>query len=480
MTSRAVDAAVIHLLQPLHRAYRRRRPALRAQMAAFDEGMRFRAAADGWSDEARRDWVLERLRVVVRDAARHVPYYRELFPRVGFDPGSAFTFDDFARLPVLEREEVRAAGRAMRSEAVDPSDLRRDATGGSTGTPTELWKGPEERGWGEGAIEYYMRRVGVPAGSSVALLWGHHLDPTSRATLRERWQDRLQNTRWFESLRLSAEVLRDYHERLEAWRPSCIVAYASALAELPEELRSSGRRPSYPTRCLVTGAEKVYAHQRELITSVFSVPLHERYGGRDVGMIGFQLDPSRSLDFAVDWSNVLVEPETPVDGAEPTSILITKLHGDGMPMLRYRVGDLARFPLGSRPGHPALVLHEVVGRDVDRISLPGGRWVTGLEFPHLLKDYPVRDFQVVQRADASVTVRLVALSELTPEQRASLLALLRANLPGLPIELEMVGEIARTRANKRRPVISEITAPIGARAETGAAAATASPSRRAS
>jgi phenylacetate-CoA ligase len=419
--------------------------------------MRFRASAESWTDDARRAWMLQRLRDVVRTAAKDVPYYRELFRSTGFDPAADFSFDDYARLPVLERGDIQRAGRALCSEAVDPSTLRRDATGGSSGTPTELWKGPEERGWGESALDYTVRRVGVQPGSRTALLWGHHLDPTARGSVRERLQDALQNMRWFESLRLSPEVLRGYHRELEAWRPTLLLAYSSALAALAEELDRAGVRPGYPECCFVTGAEKVYAHQRELITRVFGKPLHERYGGRDVGVIGIQLDPARSLSFWVDWSNVLVEPETTPHGGAPASVLITKLHADGMPMLRYRVGDEARFPEGSRPGHPALSLDEVVGREADRISLPSGGWVHGLEFPHMLKDFPVRDYRVHQRADASVTVSVVALDDFSASHRARLLELLRANMPGLPVSVELVDAIPRTRANKWRPVVSDVT-----------------------
>ena len=202
--------------------------------------------------------------------------------------------------------------------------------------------------------------------------------------------------------------------------------------------------------------EGQYEHQREVITRVFGKPLHERYGGRDIGVIGIQVDPARSLAFWVDWSNVLVEPEVAPRDGEPASVLITKLHADGMPMLRYRVGDEARFPAGSRPGHPALSLDEVVGREADRISLPSGGWVHGLEFPHMLKDFPVRDYRVHQRADASVTVSVVALDAFSPAHRERLLELLRANMPGLPVAVELVDAIPKTRANKWRPVVSEI------------------------
>ena len=170
-------------------------------------------------------------------------------------------------------------------------------------------------------------------------------------------------------------------------------------------------------------------------------------------MIGFQLEPASTLDYTIDWANVLIEPET---SDAVSSILVTKLHADGMPMIRYRVGDLGRFPEGSRPGYPTFALREVLGREMDRIWLPEGRWVHSVELPHLMKDHPVREWMLFQRADYSVEVRIVTANGFGQRNRDEILSTLRSNLPGVRVTLEEVNEIPRTQANKLRPVVSEI------------------------
>jgi phenylacetate-coenzyme A ligase PaaK-like adenylate-forming protein len=398
--------------------------------------------------------MLRRLRCVLRRADERVPFYTELFKRIGFDARSDFGFADFARIPILEREEVREAGDRLLDSTIPKSRLRRDATGGSSGTPTEIWLGPQELGWRESGIEHFMRRIALPRGSRTGLLWVHNLDPLARDGFRERVQDWINNSHWFDCVRISPTLLDEYHDELMSWRPACIIAYAGVAALLAERAAARGDgTPSYPTRCFVTGAEKLHRHERELIERTFQRPVHERYGSRDVGLIGFQLDPARSLALSIDWANVLVEPEH--DDAV-ASVIITKLNADGMPMIRYRIGDVARFPAGSTPGSPAFTVDEVTGRETDRLWMPDGRSVHGVGFPHLMKDFPVADFQVLQRPDYSVTIYAVPRGELTAEQRASIVGVVQANLPGLPVRIELVGAIAKTQANKRRPVVSEV------------------------
>src|SRR6185503_918465 len=128
----------------------------------------------------KQKWIIARLRELVRNAYSETEYYKDLFDSIGFDPRADFTFDDFSKLPVLEREQVRKAGRELISRSVPFAQLQRDATGGSTGMPTEIWVGPEEMGWKESCGEYYMQRLGAPTGKRTAFLWGHHLDPHAK------------------------------------------------------------------------------------------------------------------------------------------------------------------------------------------------------------------------------------------------------------------------------------------------------------
>ena len=85
--------------------------------------------------------------------------YRDLYDRIGFDPESSFSFEDYSRLPVLERDDVRRAGSALISNVIPADQLKRDATGGSTGKPTEIWMGPEENGWSESGGETFFERL---------------------------------------------------------------------------------------------------------------------------------------------------------------------------------------------------------------------------------------------------------------------------------------------------------------------------------
>jgi phenylacetate-CoA ligase len=453
LTEQLHDWASLKLLVPAARVRRSGRRLERPVIKAYREGLSFRQASLGWSDEQKRAWVLERLRFSVRRAYTETGFYKLLLDEIGFEPHSNFTFDDFARLPVLERDMVRTAGPQLLSRAVPAELIKNDATGGSTGEPTEIRLGPEEQGWRESAGDWFHQQLGIPPGSRTAFFWGHHLDAMRTETIRERLYAFQNNVRWFDCFRLSEEVLDRYHRELSQYRPACLVAYAGALAALAKHLQDRACQPSYPTRCLVTGAEKLLPDQRRTIEAVFNRPVNERYGSRDVGFIAYQMQPASSLLFEIDWSNLLIEPEAE---GQSSSILVTKLHADAMPMLRYRIGDLAAFPAGISPGSPTLTINEVIGRETDRIFLPDGRWMHGIQLPHLMKDYPVSSFMLHQKADYSAELKLVPSNGFDGLAKTAILGTLQSSLPGIHLTMTIVEEIPKTRSNKWRPVVSEV------------------------
>lgn len=419
----------------------------------YRRGLGFRDRARDWTTARRDNWLLAALRRRVRFAFDTTPFYRHLWASVGFDPGAEFDYDDFARLPVVRREDLQEAGAEALSSAVTGRARRQDATGGSTGRPLTIWTGPEERGWRASGSETFVRRIGVPTGMRTVLLWGHHLDPVARAPRSARMVDALANREWFEAFRLSRERLLAYHHRLRELRPACIVAYATALADLAAVVAELADGPlEYPRCCFVTGGEKLHGPQRALIERVFQKPVYERYGSRDVGNMAYQIAPDAAVGLEVDWALVHLEPMT----ADPVApIVVTKLHGDAMPLIRYAVDDVAEFPSGARPGHPVFTLRSVLGRALDRILLPGGGWVHGAEFPHLLKDFPLLDYQVYQAPDRTVEVRLVPGREFSPIHRQVIERTLRVNLSGVDLRVTEVESIPRAAANKWRPVVSE-------------------------
>src|SRR5690349_1105829 len=99
-----VKEAAKKILRPVYY----RLPASFCYGPQFGATLRLLDESEQWSRDQLADYQLNKLRALLAHADRHVPYYKKLFRRVGFDPTSVREVSDLSALPLLDRETVRA------------------------------------------------------------------------------------------------------------------------------------------------------------------------------------------------------------------------------------------------------------------------------------------------------------------------------------------------------------------------------------
>ena len=144
---------------------------------------------------------------------------------------------------------------------------------------------------------------------------------------------------------------------------------------------------------------------------------------------------------------------------ERGEILLTDLHNYGMPLIRYKVGDVGSWKGDSCAcGRGLPLLNVVEGRTLDLLSTPEGGVVAGEFFPCLLKDFAaIRRYQVIQEQRDELTIRL-ALDEPLPDAQSVMLrdAVARAFGPRMHVNWQMDKDIVIEQGQKFRPVLSRV------------------------
>ena len=220
-------------------------------------------------------------------------------------------------------------------------------------------------------------------------------------------------------------------------------------------------------RTVWSGASALLEHQRTAVEAAFGCPAYDRYGAWEVGPIAYQCPEGRTLhQFA---ENVLVEIVRPDGGpaapGETGSVLVTLLHNTAMPIIRYRLGDLAAASDGScRCGRALPVLGELLGRANDLVRRRDGSYLTPDRIgSHVMTAVAesVVEFQVVQGEDLRLHVRVVQRDDPPPEQHRARIAAELDDLLYLPgaTTVERVAEIPMTPAGKLRHIVSHAAAP---------------------
>lgn len=400
----------------------------------------------------------QRLRAFLSRIGRDVPYYRELFARLAFDPAAVASPADLARLPLMGKAEIRAHTDSLRADNAGP--LEQFSTGGSTGEPLIFFRGKERVSHDVAAKWRATRWWNVDIGDREIVLWGSPIELGSQDRVR-LLRDRLIRSELLSAFEMSNANLLHFSQRIRNFRPRMLFGYPSSLALLAEYCLQNGYRvDDLGIRVVFVTSERLYEHQRQMIEKAFGCPVANGYGGRDAGFIAHEC-PAGGMHITAE--DIVVEIVDDDGNGLPVGakgeIVITHMATGEFPFVRYRTGDVGRLGgVACECGRGLPLLAQIEGRTTDFVRAADGTVLHGLALIYVLRELPaVEEFKIVQESLTEVTVQWVvsggdraALEDQVTEQ-------FRARLgESLVVKFDYVSKIEREASGKFRYVISRV------------------------
>ena len=360
-----------------------------------------------WSPEQIAALQTERLRSLLSQAAQ-VPYWRDLFAELKFDPRSVTGVADLQALPLLDKATIRAHTEAMKHPQAH--GLRRFNTGGSSGEPLIFFIGNERVSHDVAAKWRATRWWDVDIGDREIVVWGSPIELGSQDRIRAV-RDKLLRTELLPAFEMSEAKLDHFVATIRARRPKMLFGYPSALSHIARHAEQRGQRmDGLGISVAFVTSERLYDDQRETIGRVFGCKVANGYGGRDAGFIahecphgGMHLTAEDVLVEIVDASGRVLPP------GQSGEIVVTHLATKDFPFIRYRTGDVAVMSSGRCAcGRGLPMLEEIQGRNTDFVVAADGTVMHGLALIYVLRDLQgVRAFKVVQHSREHTCVQLV-------------------------------------------------------------------------
>lgn len=416
-----------------------------------------------WPRERLEALRVQRLRALLTHAAAHVPYYRDLFARIGFDPAAMSSLTDLQRLPFLDKPLIRAHTDALKAD--DARGLARFNTGGSSGVPLIFYIGLERVSRDVAAKWRATRWWGVDIGDPEIVLWGSPIELGAQDRVR-LLRDRLMRTRLLPAFEMSDAKVDGFIDEIRTLRPRMLFGYPSAFAHIARHAQRQGvRMDDLGIEVVFVTSERLYDHQRTLIEQSFGAPVANGYGGRDAGFIAHQC-PSGSLHItAEDLIVEIVDREGRVlPPGESGEIVVTHLATRDFPFVRYRTGDVGVLAAPDDApcacGRTLPVLKEVQGRSTDFIVARDGTVMHGLALIYIVRDMPgVAGFRIEQESLDLTRVKVVTEPGFPADGDARIRAGMKARLgESVEVVVEHVAQIAAEGSGKFRYVVSKVAA----------------------
>ncbi|MEU8145046.1 hypothetical protein [Nonomuraea sp. NPDC048901] len=371
---------------------------------------------------------------------------------------------DLAEFPVLDRTDLHGkAGDELLATGFTPDNTRAATTSGSSGIPITIRNSERDLGYLRATYLQDMLSNGLRPTDRIAYF---RVNPFLRHPL-----ERFGVLRNFHIP--TSRSLDDQVAAFLAARPTFLIGFPNVIRSVVEELRRRGVQHR-GVRTVLFGGERLSPTTRAQILDYFGAAHREVYASVEVFTIARTCPRGalhlRSADLVVE-----VEHEDGTVSVEDGEgdILITRLHSEAMPLIRYRLGDRVRIGPNDCPCGVARtpIVREVIGRSQDRIAGADGRRYYGSFITFPVQSFPeVSRMQLVQYRPGSLEVRVVLAHDARPGVTAEIRnAVLRA-VPDHEVTVLPVEEIAPEPNGKIK--IVKVLDPSGnlAPPEKGAAA----------
>jgi phenylacetate-CoA ligase len=405
------------------------------------------------------------LKKLLDHACNHAPHYRRRFEEAGVVPGDIRGVEDLPKLPLLTREDATDGFEERKSNA-EPLPRISKMTSGTTGQPLAFAYDKGSEYWRQATKLRGYGWAGYRPGDRSLHFWGsigavHR--PRLKAKVKSRLDQMMRREHYIDCADHSEEALTSVVRQLRELRPKVIVCYAQAGAALARHIVETRCR-DWADIAVISAAERLFPADRAVMTEAFGSGIFETYGSREVMLIAAECPAHQGLH--VSMENLVVEivvregdTERPARPGELGEVVVTDLHNYGAPFIRYVNGDLAVAlpPERCSCGRSLDRLQTVEGRATDTLRDGAGRPVGGMFFIVLFSVLArkIRGFQVIQRKDRSIDLKLVPGNEFDD----SLLEMVKRScgkvIPGVALRTEVVPEIPVGPGGKLRVVVVE-------------------------
>lgn len=403
-----------------------------------------------------------RLQRLIHHAVEGTSYYRELLSSTGLSISDFKNLDDLVHFPLLSKDDVKQnLHMRMFAEGHRKEQMLKIQTSGSTGTPSVTYADKSQLEVRFATTIRALRWTGWRFGDPQLRLWHQRLGMTKSQWIREAIDAKLLRRYFVPAFEMTTASLEGLVKEIDKVRPVLIDGYAESLNFIALFLNQGGSLKAAP-KAFMSSAQILTSGTRNLLESTTGAKVFDKYGAREFSGIAYQCGYGQNYH-VMDESYVVevLKDGQPAQPGEVGEVVITDLNNYSTPMIRYRIGDLARA-VGNQEvcecGRTLSLIGEIQGRTQALVHCANGRWLPGTFFAHFFKDYEgrVSQFQVIQKTKGEMKLLIVKNEGWTETSWSAIIEHLRDYVGETGIEVEFVENIPLLKTGKRTPVISEV------------------------
>jgi len=341
----------------------------------------------------------KKLKKLINHAVTTCDYYKDLMNKQ-----NPIILD----FPVINKRTVNKNIDLLISKNFKKSKLVKFESSGSTGLRSEVYLSKDEISITRAITINWWEWNGYKIGDKLI-----QTGITPKRGIVKSLKDYFFNTQYISAFGLNEKQIFDELKKINSKNNSktFLFGYASSLYEFAKVAEKY--RLNIKLEKALSQGDKLFNHYRQKISQVFKCDVVEDYGLSEGFMVGQKVDlPYYYIYSPSIYVEILDDENNPVKDGEMGRIILTKLDGFAMPLIRFDSGDLGiklpsnKYPIKRKYNFP--LLQKVIGRNTDIITSPNGKILVVHTFTGIFEHYSeIEQFQIIQDSKKLITVKYI-------------------------------------------------------------------------
>lgn len=357
---------------------------------------------EGLNFDKRKALQEEKLIQTLQLCHKFVPYYRELYSQIDFNPlDLRGNIKYLNQLPYITKDTINEQGERLLNEALLKNLKHSRKTGGSTGISTIIQYSNQALDWTAAANLYAVELTSRKHHQSECHISAHF---TEVPHWKDKWREKIKcwamnrNNAYISSF--NDENLEQLWKQLENIKPVLLQGHPSTLFALAVYIEKKKINTNGIIKFFESTGEMIDSKKIEFIEKIMNLKIFNRFGNAEFGV--FAHSEKNPLEMKIFDS--IVYPEELTLGNGQNELILTGLTNDLMPLIRYKTGDLASI----KSTNEGRFLNNVVGRMHDCVTVNNQSLPT-----HYIQDIidhkvgGIIEFQISLKKDHKPSLNLV-------------------------------------------------------------------------
>lgn len=405
-----------------------------------------------FSEEELDNIVKEKLIEQIKYAYKYVPYYRENYNEN--DVKTMDSLSDIERFPFIDKEIVKSNEDQFISDKFKKSELIQKKTSGSTGMPLAIYMNKDTTLKEWAFVVHIWERIGFTSKSSRILM--REIEDKNKGIC---YFDGLKNELRIDISNMTPENMEIYCKAIERYKPDYIHGYPSATLQLCKFIEKRGIKHQF--KGVLPSSEGMSKEEVNYIKRVLNCPCLSFYGHTErLVMAGqcecsecYHVEPLYGYCELIDKNGEVIREE-----GKTGEIVATGFCNTGMPLIRYKTGDLAEWSLKKCScGRNYKLLKKLEGRTTEYLVDCNNNKISLTAFRYSFYEQHVNSFQFYQDEPGKVFVRIIPEEDFTELDKRNILKTLEEDCDSqIEFCIEKVKSISKKKSGKRELIIQKL------------------------